>query len=242
MTFNHLLPVPALLAALLLAACGEEDGEDPAKDFTELDLSVCAPENGPFTTEIDNPYHPLPVGLQLVLEGEEDGEAIRVEIDVLDETEEVAGVTARVVTETEYEGGELVEISHNFFVQAPDGTVCYYGEDVDDYEDGEIVGHGGAWRAGEGGNLPGILMPGDPQPNTKFYQEYAPGIAEDMSAIMEVGVPISVPAGDFADAVHAIDWDPLDGDDSGDGEDKYYASGVGLVVDDVAELTDYTIP
>jgi hypothetical protein len=37
------------------------------------------------------------------------------------------------------ENGLLVEVSRDFFAQAPGGTVCYFGEDVDDYEDGEIV-------------------------------------------------------------------------------------------------------
>jgi hypothetical protein len=237
------LPVFALTLGLGLTACGDEGDDDDEGEFTEIDLSVCAPENGPFSTEIDNAYHPLPVGLQLVLEGEDEGETVRVEIDVLDETEDVAGVTTRVVTETEYEDGELIEISRNFFVQAADGTVCYYGEDVDDYEDGEVVGHDGAWRAGEGDAVPGILMPGAPEANTQFYQEQAPGIAEDMSAITEVGVSITVPAGTFDDAVHAVDWNPLEGDTfEEDGEDKYYASGIGLVVDDVVELIEYTLP
>ncbi len=230
-----------VVAMATQTACLDNGGgdEDVAADFEELDAAVCAPDGGPFTTGIDNPYFPMPVGRQLVLEGREDGESLRVEITVLDETEEVAGVTTRVVQETEYEDGELVEISRNFFVQAPDGTLCYYGEDVDDYDEGVIVGHEGAWRAGVGANVPGILIPGMPRAETKFYQEFAPGIAEDRSAVIEVGVAITVPLGTYADSLHAIDWDPLDGDDSGDGEDKYYARDVGLVVDAEVSLISF---
>lgn len=98
---------------------------------TNVDISVCDPEVGMFSLVIDNGFFPLVVGAETVLEGVDDeGVEIRVEISVLDETEEVAGVTTRVVVETEFEDGELVEISRNFYAQAPDGTVCYFGEDV----------------------------------------------------------------------------------------------------------------
>ena len=194
---------------------------------------------GPFTLDIDNQYFPLPLGRQLTLEGDDDGEFVRVVITVLDEIEDIAGVSTRVVEEAEYEDGELVEISRNFFVQAPDGTVCYYGEDVDDYENGIVVSHDGEWRVGIDGNLPGIIMPGTPVIETKFAQESAPGIAEDMSAIEEIGVSVSTPFADYDDALHAIDWNPLEGEDSGDAEDKYYVPGIGLVVDDVVKLVGF---
>jgi hypothetical protein len=156
---------------------------------------------------------------------------------VLDETEEVAGVETRVVEEAEWEDGELVEISRNFFAQAPDGTVCYFGEEVDDYEEGEVVGHGGAWRAGENDAAPGIIMPGRFAPGVKFAQESAPGIAEDMSAISDRGEEVTVPAGTFTDTLRAFDWNPLEG--GGGGDVKYYARDVGMIIDADVELVDY---
>lgn len=227
----------ALSVCLLVGiACTKDKG--PAGSYEEIDLSICDPTGGPFTIEIDNPFFPLPVGRELILEGLDDGTLMRVEVKVLNETEEVAGVTTRVVTETEYEDGELIEISRNFFVQAADGTVCYYGEDVDDYKDGAVVSHDGAWRAGSG-NRPGIMMPGSPRPETKFYQEYAPGVAKDMSAIQAINQSITVEAGAFTGVVHAIDWNPMEGQTSANAEDKYYAPNIGLVVDDVVELISY---
>jgi hypothetical protein len=65
----------------------------------------------------------MPVGLLHVLTGVDEGVARRLEIRVLDQTELVAGVTTRVLEERDFEAGELVEVSRNFFVQAPDGTV-----------------------------------------------------------------------------------------------------------------------
>jgi len=127
----------SLLVVFLLFGCGSGGGgnggggECPA---TTLDILVCDPAaGGPFSADtIDNEFFPLVVGDQYVLEGVVDGELIHLEITVLDETEVVAGVTTRVVEEAEWADGEIAEISRNFFAQAvPDGTVCYFGEDVD---------------------------------------------------------------------------------------------------------------
>ena len=204
---------------------------------TNLSLTVCDPENGPFSIVIDNGFFPLVVGSRTVLEGiDDEGELVRVEIDVLDETEVVAGVTTRVVTETEFEDEELVEISRNFFAQAPDGTVCYFGEDVDDFEDGEVVGNDGEWRAGENGNLPGIFMPADPQIGDVFSQEFAPGIAIDQSEITGIGETLNSPFGTFTDTLSITDCDPLE---DGSSDDKIYVNGIGLALDATAEIISF---
>jgi hypothetical protein len=233
---NVVIGIIMVLAITVLVSCTNEETAFDYISYDELDISVCAPDAGPFTLDIDNEYFPLTVGKVLVLEGDDDGTTIRLEITVLDETEEVAGVTTRVMEEAEYENNVLVEISRNFFVQAPDGTVCYYGEDVDDYEGGVVVGHGGEWRAGEGGNLPGIFMPGEPREGVQFYQEFAPGIAEDRAAITKMGEEITVPAGTFNETLRAFDWNPLEG---GAGDVKYYIKGIGLSIDEVAKLVSY---
>ncbi len=223
------------------AGCNKSSGSGggTADDFVELALAICDPDAGPFTLEIDNEFFPLPPGRVLELEGDEGGTTVGLTIEVTDETEVVAGVTTRVVTETHTEDGEIIEFSRNFFVQAPDGTVCYYGEEVDNIEGGVVVNHNGSWRA-EGANSPGILMPGTPEVETQFAQEAAPGIAEDRSAIVGVGESLSTPAGAFTGAVHTLDWNPLDGQTSADGEDKFFAPGVGLVSDHGVELVSLT--
>jgi hypothetical protein len=133
-----------------------------------------------FSSHVDNPYFPLPVGQQVVLEGG----GVLVRITSLDEVRTVAGVETRVVEEYEEIDGRLVEISRNFFAQAEDGTVCYFGEEVDMYdEEGKISSHGGAWLADGDRYRPGIFMPGSPQVDQAFQQEVAPGVAEDQSKI-----------------------------------------------------------
>lgn len=234
-----------LFFVLLTSGCGSSssggggsdgNGGGAACPQSNLDVSVCDPAAGPFSLIIDNEFFPLVVGSQSVLEGEDDGETVRLEISVLDETEEVAGVTTRVVEEAEYEAGELIEVSRNFYAQAPDGTVCYFGEDVDIYEDGEVVSNEGAWRAGENGNLPGIFMPAKPQVWDVFSQEVAPGVAEDRAEVIAFGDEIDVPAGTFDDTLTAEDCNPLEG---GAKDEKVYVRGIGLAIDDVVELISF---
>jgi hypothetical protein len=201
---------------------------------TMLDIAVCAPTAGPFSLTIDNDFFPLPVGQIWSYQGMEDGEQLTLEIEVLDETEMVAGVETRVVREDEKANGEQVEISWNFFVQAADGTVCYYGEDVDIYERGAVVAHDGAWRAGEGGALPGIQMPATPAVGQQYDQELAPGIAEDHAEVIALGEHVEVPAGAFDDTLRTEESTPLE---PGQVSEKLYARGVGLLVDGAVELT-----
>ena len=233
-----LLVFAVSLSFLAVGGCsGGSGGGNGSCPDTNTSIAVCDPDAGPFSLVIDNGFFPLVVGSESVLEGVDDeGTEILVQITVLDETEVVAGVTTRVVEEAEFEDGEILEISRNFFAQAPDDTVCYFGEDVDIYEDGEIVSNMGEWRAGENGNLPGIIMPGDPQVGMIFQQEFAPGIAEDQSEVIALGEVIDVPAGIFDDTLTTEDCNPLDG---GSRDDKVYVFGIGLAIDDVVELIDF---
>jgi hypothetical protein len=193
-----------------------------------LSRAACDPSAGPFSATIENPYLAWPVGALQVLEGVEDGVPGRLEIRVLDETETVAGVETRVVEERHFESGELVELSRNYFVEVVGGTVCYFGEDVDVFEGGVLVGHPGAWRADGAEVQPGIAMPGSPGLGDFYSQEVAPGVALDRAEIVAVGEPVTVPAGTFTDTLRTREWTPLEPDVE---EFKVYASGTGLLDD-----------
>ncbi len=199
-----------------------------------LSPEVCDP-SGTFTLDITNRYLPFSEGRQSLLEGDAGGRHAAVQITVLPTTEVIAGVETLVFEEREWIDDELVEVSRNFVAQAEDGSVCYFGEDVDDYRDGEIVGHGGAWRAGENGAMPGILMPADPLPETYHQQERAPGVAEDGAFVVSLGETFETPAGTFDDTLVTEDINPL-----GRTRDfKRYAPGVGLIVDETMVITSY---
>lgn len=228
----RLASISLLLAGLAGAACANaQQAADVLAKSRPMSLAVCDPAGGPFTTDIDNPFLPYPVGAVWVLASEDE----RVQISVLPDTEVVAGVTTRVVEEREWEDGKLIEVSRNFVVQAPDGSVCYYGEDVDDYKDGKVVGHGGAWRAGANGAKPGILMAGKPEVGISHAQESAPGKAEDASVVVGLGKTVTVPAGTFSDTLSTVDVNPL----SNETDEKHYARGVGLIVDEAMLLQEY---
>jgi hypothetical protein len=137
-------------------------------------------------------------------------------------------VVTRVVEEREWENGVLAEVSRNFFVKAPDGTVCYYGETVDDYKNGKIVGHGGAWRAGVGQNKPGIIMPAQPAVGQIYQQEVAPGVAEDKAEHWAIEESYTTPAGTFQDVLLVYETPP---------STKRYVKDIGLIFDDGMVLT-----
>jgi hypothetical protein len=209
-------------AGVLLAGCGDEDGEP---------LATPALNPADFQATVDNSLFPLSSLGPKVFEGEErdpeTGEVIetRLESIVLGKTDTVAGVEVTVVEEKEYEDGELVESTLDYYAQHKDGTVYYLGERVDDYEKGKVVGHEGQWLAGEGENQPGVFMPAEPQVGDEFEQERAPGVAEDRSKVVAVDETVSTPAGNFTGCIKTEDFDPL----GNVTEFKFYCPGIGVV-------------
>ncbi|MGH7569530.1 MAG: hypothetical protein ACREL9_11315 [Gemmatimonadales bacterium] len=235
MTRHALALLLILTPAVFLPAC--QDGTGPAPFVENLDITLCAPANGPFTTTIDNPYMPLVSGTQFVFQGTDGGDAVQLVITVLAATEVVAGVTTRVLEERESVNGALIEVSRNFFVQAPGGSVCYFGEDVDIYQGGVVVSHEGQWRAGLNGAVPGIFMPASPAVGMAFRQEVAPGVAEDRVQIVAAGESVTVPYGTFTNTIRFRETTPLE---PGASSTKVYARDFGQIVDDHVRLTSRT--
>jgi hypothetical protein len=206
---------------MVVASCGDDDEEQadgPSATATALDPAQ-------FSAEVDHPLVPLARVRTTVLEGTEDGADVRSESRVLDKAGRVSGVPVTVVDVREFEDGELVEHTRDYYALGDDGGVRYMGEAVDDIEDGKVVGHEGEWLAGEGNAKPGIFMPADPQVGDRFEQERAPGVAEDRSEVVAVGRNVATPAGRFDDCIKTKDYAPLDKNT----EFKYYCAGVGLV-------------
>lgn len=220
--------------------------------------SVAPAQDDEFTTDFfiedcsfsnrgrDNRFWSLWPGDRSVLRGEEDGAELEVIITVLDQTETLQFTTehgvpmtvhARVIEERESEDGELVEVSRNWYARCREtGDVFYFGEEVDLYEDGEIVGTEGAWRAGEDGAQPGVIMPGTYLLGARYFQEIAPDEALDRAEHTEMDLELEVPAGSFDRCVQVIETTPLEPDDE---SEKLYCPGVGLVFDDGVELVEH---
>ena len=197
-------------------------------------------ENCNFASTGKNDYFILEPGYQVILEGEEDGEKIQLIMSVMNETKMVDGIETRVVEEKETEGGNLIEVSRNYFaVCKPANNAIYFGEDVDMYEDGKVVSHEGAWLAGQNGSKAGMIMPGKVEVGLKYYQEIAPGVAEDRAEIVSLNDTLETPAGTFSQVLKIEETNPLK---PGEKEFKFYAPGIGLIQDEALKLVKHTPP
>jgi len=174
----------------------------------------------------ENPYFiPLEPGYRLILKG--DGAALTV--TVTHKTKLVDGVQTRVVEEREEKDGQPSEISQDYFaIDKTTNAVYYFGEDVDVYRDGKVVGHPGAWLSGVNGAKFGMMMPGKPKVGDKFQQEVAPKVAMDHCEIVAIGEECETPAGRFKNCLRTREGSAIEKGTSV----KVYASGVGLIKDD----------
>jgi hypothetical protein len=193
-----------------------------------------------FSPAITNPLFPISTIGPRVFEGQtidpDTGATTqdRLESAVLPETTVVAGVTVTVLEEKAFEDGVLVERALDYFAQHENGDVYYFGERVDNYEDGQLKDHAGQWLAGEDGAAPGVLMPADPRVGVTYEQELAPGIAEDKATVLALDETVRVPAGSYTGCLKTRDFTPLEPDVE---EFKWYCPGVGLVQEEGDDST-----
>ena len=189
-----------------------------------------------------NPHFVLEPGRQLSYEDEEEGETLF--ITVLERKQSIKlpiggrmrTIRTAILEEREFDADGLKEISKNFLaICEKTGDVFYFGEDVDIYEDGEVVSHDGAWRAGRSGAQPGILMPGTFLLGSRYAQEVAPGVAQDQAEHSAEGLEVETEAGAFRGCVEVTETSPLD---PGAESTKVYCPGVGLVRDNDLELVE----
>ena len=224
----------AALPMLALAALAGADTPQAASQprFTDtFDTSHCT-----WSDTGDNPFFILEPGYTQVLEGHQDGADVSVTITVLNDTLMVDGVLTRVVEERESEDGMISEVSRNFFAVCEEtGSVFYFGEDVDIYEGGVIVSHGGAWRSGVNGARFGLVMPGIALLGARWFQEVAPGVALDRAEIVSLTKTLETPAGTFQNCLRTRESSPLEKG----AEFKLYAPGVGIIQDEKLLLVEY---
>ena len=188
-------------------------------------------------TDGENPYFILKPGYQLTLEGREGSKTIQLVITVLPETIDVGGVATRVVEERETSGGQLTEVSRNFFAIHPrTKDVYYFGEEVDIYKNGKLDGHQGAWRHGTGNARFGLMMPGTPTLGLRHYQELAPKVAMDRVEITSISETSTTPAGVFDRCLKVKETTPLERFAR---DYKVYAPGIGIVEDGPLKLVSH---
>ncbi len=185
-----------------------------------------------FVAQINNQYLPMSPGTTFIYDGESEDGKEKIEVNVTHETKEILGVTCVVVRDRVWIDGELVEDTFDWFAQDKDGNVWYFGEDSKEYEGGKVVSTEGSWEAGVDGAKPGIIMKGNPQVGDAYRQEYYEDEAEDMAEVLSLNESISVPYGSFENCLKTQEWTPLEPDVV---ENKYYAPGVGVVLEVAVE-------
>jgi hypothetical protein len=130
--------------------CGTESGQGCAPASARVDLEEPGFSN---PTQVTNPLHPvLPSLLQL---GMVDGESFRAEVTLLAGTKDITWngrtVPTLISQYVSYLDGQIAEVAYDWYAQADDGSVWYFGEDVFNYEDGVLADTEGTWQAGRDG-------------------------------------------------------------------------------------------
>ncbi len=175
---------------------------------------------------INNPYLPLASLKQDILQNENE----RVERTARPEMHkmfQVGGQTFEALTVEDREfnaAGELTEATRDYFAQDDDGNVYYLGEDVDEYKNGKVTGHSGAWLLGKDTPTPGLLMPAHPKVGDQFKSEDVPHITWEKDEVVSVSETVTVPAGTYQNCVKIKET-------ASDGATEYklYAPGIGCV-------------
>ena len=168
-------PPPTVSPSASASAEASPSG-DPAKPvFAEFDPAKFS--NG---SNITNEWLPLQPGRRWIEDGVtiEGGERIphRIVFTVTSLTKKIEGIPTVVAYVEDYTDGELVEKEIAFYAQDDEGTVWYFGEHPEEYEDGEFVA-APTWIAGIADAKPGVKVFADPATQTQaIYQGWAPEV------------------------------------------------------------------
>jgi hypothetical protein len=189
-----------------------------------------------FTPGSTHPYFPLVPGTVFTYRSKtKDGTEVEV-MRVTDQTKVIQGVTTRVVQDDVRLDGVLTEHTFDWFAQDELGNVWYFGEDSQsiDPETGEVSTEG-SWQAGKAGAEAGIIMEAHPAVGDSYNEENAAPVAEDQARVTALDARAKVPYGRFDNCLETENTSPLE---PGALENKFYASGVGLLLEvDVTEKT-----
>ena len=220
-----------------------EDRYDPQIDPTGFVDFNSVIDGGPFSP---NPYFPLLPGTTWIYKTKDaEGEVVeRIKVEVLEETKEILGVNCIVVRDRVWEIEEndegerersLIEDTFDWYAQDNYGNVWYFGEISRSYEDGELTELEGSWKAGKDFAKIGIIMwsypeGSDSEPEQYVYrQEFHLGNAEDIGEFVEFVDSKTVRGLTYDNVLVTRDYTPIEPEGF---EYKYYAPGVGLILEE----------
>lgn len=182
-------------------ACGTLDGTGCAPASQRVDL---VPPIFCNSTSITNPLFPVSSQVSVLMHGTVDGGEFRTEVTLLPYRKVIningVNVEALVSQYSAFIDGQIDEVALDFYVQADDGAVWYLGEDVFNYEDGEVADTGGTWLAGRDGPA-AMIMPANPQIGDVYRPENAPGFVFEEVTVTQIGVTVNGPNGPVPGAI-----------------------------------------
>jgi len=153
-------------------------------------------------TRITNARFPVGELTQVLQLGHEGSQPLRVEVTRLPTTRTFTWGGQRVETVASqfsaFLGGRIREVAIDYFAQADDGSVWYFGEDVANYEDGRVADHDGSWLAGVDGPA-GMIMPGQPRVGDVYRSENIPGMVFEQDTVKATGETVAGPRGPVGD-------------------------------------------
>jgi hypothetical protein len=236
----------AVAATVALGACGggDESSESaavPQPSRTEFAAAgmrglPVAPEDQrvdltapPFSdpTTVTNPLFPISDLRSAVLAGRIDGEPFHTETTLLPYTRTIEWVPGRSVETlvsqyVAFLDGRIQEVALDYYAQADDGSVWYFGEDVNDYnERGLVAFQTDSWLAGPDGP-PAMIMPGDPKVGDAFRTENIPGLVFEEVTVKTTDKTVAGPTGKVTGAMVGEELH-----DDAQTSDKTFAPGYG---------------
>jgi hypothetical protein len=151
-------------------------------------------------TTITNPLFPISDLHSAILTGSVDGKAFHTETTLLPDTrifEWAEGQQVETLTSqyAAYLDGRIEEVALDYYAQADDGSVWYFGEDVFNYdENGAVADTEGTWHAGMDGP-PALIMPAAPHVGDVHRPENVPGFVFEEVTVKTTGKTVDGPRG-----------------------------------------------
>lgn len=176
-------------------------------------------------TNVVNPLFPIARLSQVILVGLADGEPFRTETTLLPTTNPIRIDDRAVETLTSqylaYVDRRIEEVALDWYAQADDGSVWYFGEDVFNYEDGQIADTEGTWLACRDGPA-AMIMPAHPRVGDVYRPENVFPVVFEEVTVTAVGQVVDGPRGPVSGAIVVRELH-MDGTT----EDKIFAPGYG---------------